>query len=71
MPQHELNRRVAAATGETVGEIARMGFQVDGPAASPFGAGSEADAVPIDWDAADAARRTDPHRCGRGRVAFH
>ena len=67
MPQHELNRRVAAATGETVGEIARMGFQVDGPGEAGF----DGDAAPIDWDAAEAARRTDPHRCGRGRVAFH
>ena len=65
MPQHELNRRVAAATGESLGEIARLGFQIDKPAVTHFGD------EPIDWDAADAARRVDPHRCGRGRVAFH
>ena len=31
MPQHELNRQIAAATGESVADVARMGFQVDGP----------------------------------------
>ena len=68
MPQHELNRRIAAATGESVGEIARMGFQIDGPPSFTHAGGEYG---PIDWDAADAVRRTDPHRCGRGRVAFH
>ena len=67
MPQHELNRRVAAATGESPRDVARIGFQLDGPAAldAPFGE------EPIDWDFERAARRVDPHRCGRGRVAFH
>ena len=67
MPQHELNRRVAAATGETVGEIARLGFQIDEPGETGF----DRDPGPIDWDAEQHARRIDPHRCGRGRVAFH
>ena len=68
MPQHELNRRVAAATGESVGEIARLGFQLDGPPAFTH---FDDDLGPIDWDEQQARRRTNPHRCGRGRVAFH
>ena len=69
MPQHELNRRVAMATGETVGEIARMGFQIDGPPSFTH-TGSE-DLTPIDWDERAAMTRSIPHRCGRGRVALH
>ncbi len=44
-----------------------MGFQIVGPDAGVTHFGDE----PIDWDAADAARRTEAARCGRGRVAFH
>ncbi|MFH5806908.1 hypothetical protein [Alienimonas sp. DA493] len=68
MPQHELNRRIAAATGESVGAIARLGFQLDGPATFTH---LDDDLGPIDWDAEQARRRTNPARCGRGRVAFH
>ncbi|MFH5806305.1 hypothetical protein [Alienimonas sp. DA493] len=68
MPQHELNRRIAAATGESVGAIARLGFQLDGPTAF---AHPDDDLGPIDWDAEQARRRTNPARCGRGKVAFH
>ena len=67
MPQNELNRRIAAATGETVGEIARMGFQIDGPAVTHF----ESDLGPIDWDAMESARRCEVHRNGRPGIAFH
>ncbi|QDT16400.1 hypothetical protein [Alienimonas californiensis] len=68
MPQHELNRRIAAATGESVGDIARMGFQIDGP---PSFTHTGDDLGPIDWDAEQASRRSDLARCGKGRVAFH
>ncbi|QDT16775.1 hypothetical protein [Alienimonas californiensis] len=68
MPQHELNRRIAAVTGESVGAIARMGFQIDGP---PSFTHFDDDLGPIDWDEHQARRRTNPHRCGKGRVAFH
>ena len=67
MPQNELNRSVARATGESVGEIARMGFQIDGPAVTHFGA----DFGPIDWDALESARRCEVHRNGKPGVAFH
>ena len=67
MPQHELNRRIATATGESVGEIARMGFQIDGPAVARFGA----DFGPIDWDALESGRRCEAHRNGKPGVAFH
>ncbi|QDT14212.1 hypothetical protein [Alienimonas californiensis] len=68
MPQHELNRRIAAVTGERVADIARMGFQIDGP---PSFAHFDDDLGPIDWDEQQARRRTDMSRCGRGKVAFH
>lgn len=67
MSRHELHRRVAAVTGDDAREIARLGFQLDAPAdAHEPGYGE-----PLDWDAAEAARRTEVARCGRGRVAFH
>ena len=68
MPQHELNRRIAAVTGESVGEIARMGFQIDGP---PSLTHTGDDLGPIDWDAVDASRRCEVHRNGRPGIAFH
>jgi hypothetical protein len=44
MTQHDLNRAVARATGETVGEIAQMGFV---PLTTmPF----EREPQAIDWD---------------------
>ena len=45
-----------------------MGFQIDGP---PSFTHFDDDLGPIDWDAEQAARRSDPARCGKGRVAFH
>ena len=68
MPQDELNRRVASVTGESVGEIARMGFQVDGP---PSFTHTGDDPGPIDWDALESGRRCEVHRNGRPGVAFH
>ncbi len=68
MPQHELNRRIAAVTGESVSDIARMGFQIDGP---PSFTHLDDDLGPIDWDERQALTRVNPHRCGKGRVAFH
>ena len=66
MPQHGLNRSVARATGETVGEIARMGFQIDGPAVTHFGA----DFGPIGLGRAgvDPAVRGAPQRQAGRRV---
>ncbi|QDT16548.1 hypothetical protein [Alienimonas californiensis] len=68
MPQHELNRRIAAVTGERVADIARMGFQLDAPSSFTH---FDDDLGPIDWDEQQARQRTNPHRCGKGRVAFH
>ena len=68
MPQNELNRSVARATGESVGEIARMGFQIDGPPAITHFGGEYG---PIDWDALESGRRCEVHRNGKPGVAFH
>ena len=67
MSQNKLNRFVARATGESVGEIARMGFQIDGPAVTHFGT----DFGRIDWDALESARRCEVHRNGKPGIAFH
>ena len=69
MPQNELNRSVARATGESVGEIARMGFQIDGPPSFTHVGGT--DLGPIDWDALESSRRCEVHRNGRPGIAFH
>ena len=68
MPQNELNRSVARATGESVTDIARMGFQIDGPPSFTHAGGEYA---PIDWDALESTRRCEVHRNGRPGVAFH
>ena len=68
MPQSELNRSVAKATGETVGQIARLGFQVEPPNPSEY---PHDPLEPIDWDALVESRQADPARQGRGKVAFH
>ena len=70
MPQHELNRRIAALTGESLADVARLGFQIDAPPQG-FTHRECGDISPIDWDERQAATRSVPHRCGRGRVAFH
>ena len=70
MPQNELNRSVARATGESVSDIARMGFQMESPLTGFTHLDCE-DLTPIDWDEQIAKTRFIPHRCGRGRVAFH
>jgi len=52
MTQAELNRAVAAATGESVREIARRGFV-------PLTAGPvESEPLVADWDEIQAERRT-------------
>ena len=62
MTQNELNRQVAAATGETVGTIASMGFSLADPCDSdhdiePVETWDDLEAKVIDWDAFDAERR--------------
>lgn len=51
MTQSELNRAVAAATGESVGTIAAMGFVplTEGPV--------EREPLIVDWDDVDAQRQ--------------
>ena len=51
MSEHELNRAVAQATGESVAEISRRGFQ-------PLG--NDLEDYRIDWDAVLAARLSTP-----------
>ena len=52
MTQNELNRAIAEATGESVGEIAQRGFVE--LAAVPFERDTED--IIVDWDELDAAR---------------
>ncbi len=64
MPCHELHRQLSRATGESACELNRRGFRIDGVGDDP------AELEPIDWDALEAARRSELHRNGRPRVAF-
>ena len=64
MPCHELTRQLSRATGESRSGLHRLGFRLDGEGRDP------AELEPIDWDALEAARRSEHHRCGRPRVAF-
>jgi hypothetical protein len=57
MTQHELNCAVAAATGETLGDVRRMGFSLADPTETNFD--PEPDCLPpqvIDWDDLEAQR---------------
>lgn len=60
MSDRELNRAVAQATGESVAEISRRGFQ-------PLD--EELEDYRIDWDAALAARLSSPFAYRRPRAA--
>ena len=62
MTQSQLDRAVAAATGETLSTIRRRGFSVaETPSIKTFDAPREPQIV--DWDALDADRiRLLPHR---------
>ena len=64
MPQSDLNRAVARATGESLAMIARMGFVPLTP--SPV----EREPLVVDWDEIDS-RRTSylPQRLRRRRVS--
>ena len=72
MPQNELNRSVARATGESVGEIARMGFH-DGRRPAVFHAHRRRPRPHrLGRASGTLRRRCDPHRCGQtAGVAFH
>ena len=64
MTQAELNRAVAAATGETVKTIAEMGFVPLTP--TPI----EQDPLVVDWDELDAQRVSVlPQGCRKEPVA--
>lgn len=67
MSEHELNRAVAQATGESIAEISRRGFQAE--AAEPRTIDADWDDYRIDWDAVLAARLTNPFAYRRPRPA--
>ena len=56
MTQNDLNREVAAATGETVAEISRRGFQPLTPAPYEIEADDEVLDRYLDWDEIDLHR---------------
>ena len=59
MTQSELNRAVAAATGETVFTISELGFSIADPDSVAFDPEpSEIEDQIVDWDALDAQRNT-------------
>ena len=59
MTQSELNRAVAAATGETVFTISELGFSIADPDTVNFDPEpSEIEDQIVDWDALDAQRNT-------------
>ena len=54
MTQRDLNRAVAKATGESVGEIAHMGFsELPAPAPGPGSQDDRTEPAVLDWDALD------------------
>ncbi len=62
MNQREVNRAVAAATGETVSTIAELGFSLADPSMvthdpEPCDADASWEAKTVDWDELDAERR--------------
>ena len=50
MTQRDLNRNVARMTGETVSEISRRGFSIEGPAMPEPFRESLCETQYIDWD---------------------
>ena len=57
MTQSELNRAVAAATGETVYTISELGFSIADPTSVDYDPEpSNVEERIIDWDAIDARR---------------
>jgi hypothetical protein len=59
MTQSELNRAVAAATGESICTVSHLGFTIADPDAVDYDPEPcEVEDLIVDWDALDAGRNT-------------
>lgn len=62
MTQRDLNRAIARATGESVGEIAHMGFSeivIPDEIGDTIGTGNRTEPAVLDWDALEAQLASD------------
>jgi hypothetical protein len=57
MTQADLNRAIAAQTGESIGTISRLGFSLLEPSADDDDRETVRSPLFVDWDALDCLRR--------------